>query len=70
MFYVHAPSLTGRTRSFEEALNVLLCLVRGELSSSTRGLVGGGFFRFSEPSLHEHTFKALCIHVGQIFVVV
>ena len=39
---VSTPSLTGRTRSFEEALNVLLCLVRGELPSSTRGQVGVG----------------------------
>ena len=32
----HSPPL-WRARSLEEALNVLLCLVRGELSSSTRG---------------------------------
>ena len=35
---VHSTPLhTGRARSLEEALNVFLCLVRGELSSSTRG---------------------------------
>ena len=40
------PLPSGRTRSFEEALNVLLCLVRGELPSSTRGLAGVGLFPF------------------------
>ena len=34
---VTTPLHRGRARSLEEALNVLLCLVRGELSSSTRG---------------------------------
>ena len=32
-----SPLHTGRARSSEEALNVLLCLGRGELPSSTRG---------------------------------
>ena len=43
-----SPSLTGRARSSEEALNVLLCLGRGELSSSTRGLDGVGLFPFAK----------------------
>ena len=36
----YSPPL-WRVRSLEEALNVLLCLVRGELPSSTRGPVRG-----------------------------
>ena len=36
------PPIEGRTRSSEEAPNVLLCLGRGELPSSTRGLDGEG----------------------------
>ena len=39
-FTIYSPPL-WRARSLEEALNVLLCLVRGELSSSTRGLGKG-----------------------------
>ena len=36
------PPIEGRARSSEEAPNVLLCLGRGELPSSTRGLDGEG----------------------------
>ena len=39
---LYSPSLTGRARSSEEALNVLLCLGRGALPSETRGLDGVG----------------------------
>ena len=55
----YTPLHRGQARSSEEAPNVLLCLVRGELPSSTRGLgwgwvlliiallVGGAFFNAS-----------------------
>ena len=43
------PSLTGRTRSLEEAPNVLLYLVRGALSSATRGQAGMGPSPFAHP---------------------
>ena len=46
-----SPSLTGRARSLEDGLNVHLCLRRGELSSSTRGLDGVGP---PSPSLPTH----------------
>ena len=46
MAVVTTPLHTGRARSSEEALNVLLCLGRGALPSATRGLVGEGSFLF------------------------
>ena len=53
----HAPSLTGRTGSSEEALNVLLCLVREALPSATRGLVGVGL----SPLYFHHHLARLAI---------
>ena len=60
---LYSPSLTGRARSSEEALNVLLCLGRGDLSSSTRGLDGVGpegpwVGLYSKKTLHPSVRRA------------
>lgn len=46
----------GRTRPSEEALDVLLCLVRGALPSATRGPVGEGSSPSKTSTPPSHSF--------------
>ena len=61
---LYSPSLTGRARSSEEALNVLLCLGRGELSSSTRGLDGVGPVGPWVGPYSKNLYIPLCVLLG------
>ena len=55
------PPIEGRARSSEEAPNVLLCLGRGELPSSTRGLDGEGSFPpYPKSGIYHYSNLGVC----------
>ena len=55
------PPIEGRARSSEEAPNVLLCLGRGELPSSTRGLDREGSFPpYPKSGIYHYSNLGVC----------
>ena len=55
------PPIEGRARSSEEAPNVLLCLGRGELPCSTRGLDGeGSFHPYPKSGIYHYSNLGVC----------